>query len=152
GNIYIANTFYGTVEKYNSSGILISSNWATGLNKPAGMSSDSSNIYIADEGDDVIYKVPISSGGTVSTACSPAGGNNGFLDPKDIDVDSNGDFYIAGINSQNKYWISGLVYRRGSRRDSVYVKIKIYIGIGLNQVVPGIIAISYVYCSSPVII
>ncbi|MBU1077227.1 MAG: hypothetical protein KKH98_08040, partial [Spirochaetes bacterium] len=103
GNIYIANTFWGTIEKYSSTGILVSSNWATGMNSPTGMASDASNIYIADEGDDVIYKVSINSGGAVTTAASPAGGNNGFVDPQDVDVDSSGNFYIVGVNPQGKF-------------------------------------------------
>lgn len=105
GNIYVANTHYGTIEKYNSSGNLISSNWASNLNQPTGMASDSSNIYIADEGDDVIYKVSISSGGAVSVAASPGAGNDYFYDPKDVDIDSNGNFYIGGRGRFTRFYL-----------------------------------------------
>ncbi|MBN1899194.1 MAG: hypothetical protein JW827_10475 [Spirochaetes bacterium] len=105
GNIYVANTYYGRVEKYNSSGTLVSSNWASNLNQPTGMCSDSSNIYIADEGDDVIYKVRIDTGGAVSVAASPGGGNDYFYDPKDVDMDSNGYFYIVGRGRWDRFYL-----------------------------------------------
>ncbi|GAJ06765.1 unnamed protein product, partial [marine sediment metagenome] len=62
-----------------------------------------SNIYIADEGTNLIYSVPIATGGAVTIAASPGGANNAFVDPQDVDIDSNGNIYIIGVNPLGQF-------------------------------------------------
>src|SRR5208282_3761301 len=92
-NIFVANSAYGTVSEFNSSGSLVNGAWATGLGWPYGLAFDSSgNLYVANRGNGTIEK--FSPGGVDLGAF--ATGLNGPSGPA---FDSSGNLYVANFYS-----------------------------------------------------
>jgi sugar lactone lactonase YvrE len=122
GNVYAADTFSNSIRKITSGGVVTtlagggSGTWfygnapgsingtgsAASFNSPEGLAIDSSgNIYVADEGNNMIRK--ITSGGVVTTFAGSGsqGSANGtgtaasFYSPFAIAVDGSDNIYVA---------------------------------------------------------
>jgi len=125
GNLYIADTDNNVIRKVNTSGIIstIVGNGTQGysgdngpatsatLTWPIGIALDTSgNLYIADEGNNVIRKVTFSNGvGTITTVAGNGtqgyDGDDGLATsaelsgPAGVAVDTAGNLYIADTNN-----------------------------------------------------
>ncbi len=116
GNLYVADTYNHIIRKVTSAGAVTTFAGTTGIPgyaegtgpaatffAPAGLTVDSANnVYVADQGDNIIRK--ITSSGVVSTYAGTAGvigsvNNTGsaasFNTPNGIAVDSAGIVYVA---------------------------------------------------------
>ena len=101
GNVYIADSGNGVVEKVNAEGTL--SIYASGFNSPDGVATDSvGDVYVTDTGNNKIEKVDtadqlsIIAGNGQMGEPTPGPAIDSMLDlPIDTAVDSGGDVYIA---------------------------------------------------------
>jgi len=119
GNVYFSDRVNNRIRKINTSGI-ISTVAGTGaasytgdggaataatLNYPGGLNTDASgNVYIADENNNVIRKITVSTGIITTVAGTGTGGFSGdggsattakLNHPKDVFVNATGELYIA---------------------------------------------------------
>lgn len=125
GNIYIADYSYNIIRKVDTNGIIttVAGDGTQGysgnngaatsaeLSGPEGVEVDSNgNIYIADSENHKIRKVDINGiittvAGTDSTEYNGDNGDNGaatsawLYEPRGVEVDSNGNIYIADTNN-----------------------------------------------------
>jgi len=115
GNLYVADCFNNVIRKVTfttSAGVVTATvttpygslTGVSGSTNGAGNSasfyyprdiaidSTSTNLYVSDEGNNLIRKITIATGqvSTIGTAANPA-----FIDPKGIGVDSSGNVYVA---------------------------------------------------------
>lgn len=122
GNVYFSDTYNNVIRKVGTDGIIntIAGNGKEGysgdggpatdaqLNKPAGITLDDfGNMYVADEGNDVVRK--ISANGLVSTVAG--NGKRGYQgdgeqairaelsEPRDVAIDHIGNMYIADFGN-----------------------------------------------------
>ncbi len=132
GNVYIADITNNVIEKVTSTGVLsiFAGNGTAGtpvagpaisspLNSPQGVAVDSSgNVYIADNGNNVIEKVTaagalsiFAGNGTQSTPIAGAATSSPLSSPAGIAADSSGNVYIAdaGNNVVEKVSPSGVL-------------------------------------------
>ncbi|WP_234997887.1 gliding motility-associated C-terminal domain-containing protein [Mucilaginibacter sp. OK098] len=130
GNLYISDIKNGLIRKINSAGLVstFAGNGATGFTDgtgtsasfyyPRGMAIDNSgNLYVADQGNNVIRKITPS--GIVSTFAGngTAGSANGpnliasFNIPTAITIDASGNLYVSdsGDGTIRKITIAGMV-------------------------------------------
>jgi DNA-binding beta-propeller fold protein YncE len=118
GNLYVANNGANSVVEYSSSGTLIRT--ITGLNKPTGLTFDSSGnkLYVANSGANTILQMNPDGTGQVTWAGSSlvstpeaiAFGSDGFLYvANNIGGGANSDF-IEKITAQN----TGIQYAKGA--------------------------------------
>ncbi|HPA45804.1 MAG TPA: S8 family serine peptidase [bacterium] len=122
GNLYIADTFNHAIRKVNQAGIIstVAGNGTSGysgdggsaktaqLNKPSAIVTDhNGNLYIADTDNNIIRIVNVS--GMISTIAGNRtygySGDNGpalnasFRHPMGLDLDANGNLYVADIGN-----------------------------------------------------
>ncbi|MFC1587868.1 CFI-box-CTERM domain-containing protein [Planctomycetota bacterium] len=113
-NIYIADATANTIIKYDSSGENPVLGWATGLTTPVDLSIYNGELYIGDDGTDLIYKVALATGGAVN--------DTGAVIPYDVmavAVGSTGQIYVFMDDLWDNY-----VYRYdtdGSDIDDVWI-------------------------------
>jgi len=89
-NIFIANSAFGTISEFNSSGSLVNGTWATGLSWPYGLAFDSSgNLYLAERDSGTISEFN-SSGSLVNGTWA-----SGLSSPTGLAFDSGGNLYVA---------------------------------------------------------
>ncbi len=117
GNIYVTDDGMNRVQKFDSNGNYVSQfgTYGTGngeLAGPTGIKIKNNNIYIVDSGNGRIQKFDM-SGNYVSQFGTPrgedAGGNGKFYQPTFIDIDSQGNIYVAdsGDNLIQKFDSNG---------------------------------------------
>lgn len=107
-NLFVSNFGNNTIEEFNSSGGVLSSNAtvfaSSGLDEPWGLACDSvGNLYVANGGNNTIEKFKSSGVGTVF-----ASGLNG---PVGLAFDSSGSLYVA--NNGND-WGEGTIEKLNS--------------------------------------
>jgi len=116
GNIYIANTSQGVINKVTPGGVVTTI--ASGFNNPQGIVLDSTgNLFVSDSYNSTIRKVTPS--GVVSTIAGQV--TQGFVDatgtsakfavPRGITIDSKGNLYVADTSNHRirKVTQSGVV-------------------------------------------
>jgi uncharacterized repeat protein (TIGR01451 family) len=114
GNVYVADMDNNRIQKFNRSGIFLTSFGSFGngdgqFNHPSGIAVDSSgNVYVADLDNDRIQK--FSSNSIFLTKWGSEGSGDGqFNDPYGVAIDSSGNVYVAdkGNNRIQKFDSSG---------------------------------------------
>ena len=102
GNVYVADTYNGTIRKVTSAGVVTT---LTGdqFNYPIGLAVDSNgNVYVADTGNSTIRKV--TSSGVVTTLAGSASGPGSadgtgsaalLYQPSGVALDTNSNIYVA---------------------------------------------------------
>ncbi|MCO5951189.1 putative Ig domain-containing protein, partial [Mucilaginibacter flavidus] len=90
--IYVSDGGSGAVFKFKQGGVIPD---IVGLfNFPAGVAVDASgNLYVSDEGDSTIYRVP-ANGHPVTNL-----GTTGLSGPEGLSVDGKGNIYVADVNN-----------------------------------------------------
>ena len=104
GNVYVADYNNDRIQKFTSTGTLLTSWGILGVNPgqfygPATVAVDSSgNVYVADGGNNRIQK--FTSTGTFVTQWGTIGTGDGqFQTPSGVDVDSSGNVYVADYDN-----------------------------------------------------
>jgi DNA-binding beta-propeller fold protein YncE len=104
GNLYVADTHYNRIQKFNSSGQFVTKWGSTGsmdgqFSSPFGIAVDSSgNLYVADYGNNRIQKFN-GSGQFVTKWGSYGSGDGQFNNPVGITADSSGNLYVTDYNN-----------------------------------------------------
>jgi len=105
GNVYVADTGNGRIQKFNSNGVFLAKWGSYGngdgqFSSPWGITVDNSGfVYVADAGSDRIQK--FTSTGTFVSKFGITGTGDGQLhDPHGIGVDSTGNIYVAEDSNQ----------------------------------------------------
>jgi sugar lactone lactonase YvrE len=100
-NIYVSCFSYGKIQKFNSSGT--GTNFASGLDSPAGLAFDrSGNLYAASAGGGTIKKYNSSGYGTTFAS--------GLGEPAGLAFDNSGNLYV----SDYAQGLSGTIYKFNS--------------------------------------
>lgn len=123
GNIYVADRNNNRIRKISAAGIITTvagtggiaytgdggAATAATLNYPTGINVDAAgNVYIADENNNVIRKITVSSGNISTVAGTGTAGFSGDLGaatsakldhPKDVYVNGTGEIFIADFNN-----------------------------------------------------
>ncbi len=122
GNVYFADTYNNVIRKVSRDGTIstVAGDGREGyvgngtpatearLSKPAGIATDDlGNIYVADEGNNVVRKISVN--GIITTVAGNGGkgsrGDGGsavaaqLSSPRDVAIDHNGDLYIADFGN-----------------------------------------------------
>ncbi len=90
--IYVSDGFFGAVLKFKQGGAI--PDLIGPFNYPSGVAVDASgNMYVSDEGDSTIYRVP-ANGHTVTNLAT-----TGLSGPEGLSVDGKGNIYVADVNN-----------------------------------------------------
>ena len=103
GNLYVSETFQGTVKRVSPQGQVIT--LASGLSEPMGLCWHDGVLYVAESGGNRILKIdgsknvsPLAGSGSAGSADGPAG-QASFSGPKGVAVGKNGAVYVADTDN-----------------------------------------------------
>ena len=104
GNVWVANYYNNTVEKFSASGVLLNT-LSNGLNAPDSLAIDSQgNVWVANHNNNTVEK--LSSSGVLLNTLS-----NGINIPQSLVIDSQGNVWVANNNNNTveKFSASGVL-------------------------------------------